>query len=86
LLGWWPNFSYPQPVQRYEVRSQGRQPFMVYMDVASPRPSGKTIVLLHGKNFCGATWQRAIEPLREAGYRVVVPDQIGLCKSSKPQA
>jgi len=80
------NFGYPQPVQRYEFRSQGQQLFMAYMDVESARPSGRTVVLLHGKNFCGATWERAIEPLREAGYRVVVPDQIGFCKSSKPQA
>jgi pimeloyl-ACP methyl ester carboxylesterase len=80
------NFDYPEPLQRYEFRSQGEQLFMAYMDVPSPRPNGKTIVLMHGKNFCGATWEGAIGPLRDAGYRVVVPDQIGFCKSSKPQA
>jgi pimeloyl-ACP methyl ester carboxylesterase len=80
------NFDYPEPLQRYEFRSQGQRLFMVYMDVQSARPNGKTVVLLHGKNFCGATWEGAIGPLREAGYRVVVPDQIGFCKSSKPQA
>src|SRR5262249_12072933 len=73
------DFDYPEPVQRYEFRSQGQQLFMAYMDVPSPRPNGKTIVLMHGKNFCGATWEGC-----EAGYRVVVPDQIGFCKSSKP--
>jgi pimeloyl-ACP methyl ester carboxylesterase len=80
------DFDYPHPVQRYEFRSQGQQLAMAYMDVRPAQPNGKTIVLMHGKNFCGATWDSVIGPLREAGYRVVVPDQIGFCKSSKPQA
>jgi len=42
-------------------------------------------VLLHGKNFCGATWERQIADLTGAGYRVIAPDQIGFCKSSKPR-
>ncbi len=47
--------------------------------------NGRTVVLLHGKNFCcGATWERTISVLTEAGYRVVAPDQIGFCKSAKP--
>jgi pimeloyl-ACP methyl ester carboxylesterase len=44
------------------------------------------VVLLHGKNYCAATWQQTIAPLVAAGYRVVAPDQIGFCKSSKPRA
>jgi len=43
-------------------------------------------VLLHGKNFCGATWEASMTKLSQAGYRVVVPDQIGFCRSSKPRA
>jgi pimeloyl-ACP methyl ester carboxylesterase len=42
--------------------------------------------LLHGKNFCAATWEDVIGPLRDAGYRVVALDQIGFCKSTKPEA
>ena len=42
-------------------------------------------VLLHGKNFCAGTWEATIKALSEAGYRVVAPDQIGFCKSSKPE-
>jgi pimeloyl-ACP methyl ester carboxylesterase len=80
------DFDYPHPVQRYEFRSQGQALSMAYMDVRPAEPAGKTVVLLHGKNFCGATWEGTIEPLRQAGYRVVVPDQIGFCKSTKPQA
>ena len=80
------HFDYPHPVQRYEFQSQGQSLSMAYMDVRPAQPNGKTVVLLHGKNFCGATWEETIGPLRDAGYRVVVPDQIGFCKSSKPQA
>jgi pimeloyl-ACP methyl ester carboxylesterase len=42
-------------------------------------------VLLHGKNFCAATWDATIHRLTDAGYRVIAPDQIGFCKSSKPE-
>ena len=49
-----------------------------------PQPNGRTAVLLHGRNFCAATWETSIRALTEAGYRVIAPDQIGFCKSSKP--
>lgn len=45
----------------------------------------KTAVLLHGKNFCAATWAETASRLSGAGYRVIVPDQVGFCKSSKPE-
>jgi pimeloyl-ACP methyl ester carboxylesterase len=58
---------------------------MAYMDVRPDTPNGRTAVLLHGKNFCAATWERTITELRQAGYRVIAPDQIGFCKSTKPE-
>jgi pimeloyl-ACP methyl ester carboxylesterase len=59
---------------------------MAYMDVApTGAANGKTAVLLHGKNFCGATWDQSITALSAAGYRVVAPDQIGFCASTKPE-
>ena len=64
------DFDYPHPVQRYEFRSQGQSLTMAYMDVRPAQPNGKAVVLLHGKNFCGATWEDAIGALRDAGYRV----------------
>ena len=42
-------------------------------------------MLLHGRNFPSSYWAPVIKTLSEAGYRVVVPDQIGFGKSSKPQ-
>ncbi|MXV06260.1 MULTISPECIES: alpha/beta fold hydrolase [unclassified Xanthomonas] len=80
-------FTYPYPVHWYRFDSQ-RQPLqMAYMDVApTGTPNGRTVVLLHGKNFCAATWESTIAALVAKGYRVLAPDQIGFCKSSKPQA
>jgi pimeloyl-ACP methyl ester carboxylesterase len=50
-------FDYPFPVHWYEAPSQGQTVRMAYMDLQpSGAPNGKTVVLLHGKNFCGATW------------------------------
>ncbi|WP_029002944.1 alpha/beta fold hydrolase [Azorhizobium doebereinerae] len=77
-------FDYPFEVQRFEFVSQRKPLHMAYMDVKPEQPNGRTVVLLHGKNFCGATWEGVIRPLVNAGYRVVAPDQIGFCKSSKP--
>ncbi len=79
-------FDYPFLVERFSLTSQ-RQPLqMAYLDVKPDRPNGRTVVLLHGKNFCSATWEPTIKHLVSAGYRVVAPDQIGFCKSSKPAA
>ena len=77
-------FDYPYRMRHFAFRSQGEQLQMAYMDVHGASNTRATAVLLHGKNFCGATWQATIEILSAAGYRVVVPDQIGFCKSSKP--
>jgi pimeloyl-ACP methyl ester carboxylesterase len=77
-------FDYPFPVEHFTFTSQ-RQPLqMAYLDVKPDRPNGQTAVLLHGKNFCAATWEPTIRDLVAAGYRVIAPDQIGFCKSSKP--
>jgi pimeloyl-ACP methyl ester carboxylesterase len=79
-------FAYPFPVERFTFVSQ-RQPLqMAYLDIRPATPNGRTVVLLHGKNFCAATWESQIRALSAAGYRVVAPDQIGFCKSSKPAA
>jgi len=78
-------FPYPYPIQHFTFVSQGQNLQMSYMDVPpAGQPNGRTAVLMHGKNFCGATWETTISALTDAGYRVVVPDQIGFCASSKP--
>jgi pimeloyl-ACP methyl ester carboxylesterase len=78
-------FAYPHPLQHYQFSSQGQLLQMAYMDVAPKgQPNGRTAVLMHGKNFCGATWEQTITALSDAGYRVVALDQVGFCASSKP--
>jgi len=77
-------FDYPFPVKHHAFSSQGEAMRMAYLDVMPAEPNGHTVVLLHGKNFCAATWESAIRALTQAGYRVIAPDQIGFCKSTKP--
>ncbi|BDU71740.1 alpha/beta fold hydrolase [Mesoterricola silvestris] len=77
-------FEYAFPVQRFAFTSQGEALRMAYLDVAPEKPNGRTVVLLHGKNFTAGTWEATIRVLAKAGYRVVAPDQIGFGKSTKP--
>ena len=77
-------FAYPYPVNMLPLVNDGEQVRMAYMDVAPARPNGRTVVLLHGRNFPSSYWAPVIATLNAAGYRVVVPDQIGFGKSSKP--
>jgi pimeloyl-ACP methyl ester carboxylesterase len=77
-------FDYPFPVHNFEFVSQREPLQMAYMDVRPARANGRTAVLMHGKNFCAATWRTTIETLSAAGYRVIASDQIGFCKSTKP--
>ena len=79
-------FDYAWPVAHYRFASQGQTLDMAYLDVAPAQPNGGVAVLLHGKNFCAGTWQATITVLAGAGYRVIAPDQVGFCKSSKPAA
>lgn len=78
------NYTYPYPVEFYTFESQGQSLKMAYMDVHPQKENGKTVVLFHGKNFNGAYWKTTIEALIQDGYRVIVPDQVGFGKSSKP--
>jgi pimeloyl-ACP methyl ester carboxylesterase len=79
------NVPYQYPVKFLEVEIGCENLRMAYMDVPpAQRSNGKTVVLFHGKNFAGYYWFDVIEFLSREGYRVVVPDQIGFGKSSKP--
>jgi len=77
-------FAYPYPVNLLPLVNDGEQLRMAYMDIAPAQGNGRVVVLLHGRNFPSSYWAPEIKVLTEAGYRVVVPDQIGFGKSSKP--
>jgi pimeloyl-ACP methyl ester carboxylesterase len=76
--------AYPYPVAYFELISQRQKLRMAYLDVKPSKPNGKSVVLLHGKNFSAAYWQTTVELLTAQGYRVIAPDQVGFGKSTKP--
>ena len=88
-------WEYPWPVQFMDLDVAGEKARMAYMD-SSPFPNSIAfggqprllkpiaVLLLHGKNFSGFYWQETIQALDQKDYRVIVPDQIGFGKSSKP--
>lgn len=78
------NVRYPYPVRFIPLNTEGQDVRMAYMDVKPAKPNGETVLLFHGKNFGGYYWTGVIRGLVAKGYRVVVPDQIGFAKSSKP--
>ena len=78
--------NYPYPVSYFSLLSQNQQLEMAYMDVPAQAGAPKgVVVLFHGKNFTSAYWKKTIESLSQRGFRVIVPDQIGFGKSSKPE-
>jgi len=46
--------------------------------------AGKPVVLIHGWPLNGASWEKQIAPLVEAGHRVITYDRRGFGKSSQP--
>jgi pimeloyl-ACP methyl ester carboxylesterase len=79
------DIAYPYPVAYLPLTLYGQDVRMAYMDVPpAGQPNGRTVVLLHGMNFGGFYFKGPIDALRNVGFRVVVPDQIGFGRSSKP--
>lgn len=78
------NIAYPFPVREISLKIQGQNLEMAYMDLQPQKPNGKNILLLHGKNFSAIYWEQTAKDLAAAGFRVIMPDQIGFGKSSKP--
>jgi pimeloyl-ACP methyl ester carboxylesterase len=78
------NYNYPFPVKYINLYQQQQPVRMAYMDVVPEKANGKVVLLLHGKNFNGAYWRSTAMALVNKGYRVIMPDQVGFGKSSKP--
>src|SRR5215510_375150 len=79
------DMPYPHPVSTLQFVLYGQDVRMAYMDVKPTGPSnGQTVVLLHGFNFSGEAWRGTIDVLTREGFRVIVPDQVGFGRSSKP--
>lgn len=77
--------AYPYPVLYLALNLYGQDVNMAYMDIPpAGQANGRTVMLFHGFNFGGFYFAGPIEALRREGFRVVVPDQIGFGRSSKP--
>jgi non-heme chloroperoxidase len=48
--------------------------------------SGKPVILIHGYPLSGASWEKQVPVLLNAGYRVITYDRRGFGKSSQPTA
>ncbi len=76
---------YPFPSSYLPLSLYGQDVRMAYMDVAPQgTPNGHTVMIFHGNNFAGFYFGNIIDALRKEGFRVIVPDQIGYGRSSKP--
>ena len=69
-----------------DFQSQGQKLRMAYIYKKPIVPNGKTVVLLHGKNFSSDYWVPTMNYLTEKGYAVIAPDQVGFGWSSQPQS
>lgn len=78
-------YAYPYSVETFRVSSQKQALEMVYMHLPA-RAGQPTALLLHGKNFNAAYWKTTADFLHARGWGVLMPDQIGFGKSSKPTA
>jgi pimeloyl-ACP methyl ester carboxylesterase len=79
------SYDYPYTIHFIPLTIENQDLKMAYMDVQPEKEvNGRAVLLLHGKNFFGAYWKDTIRILAQNGYRVIVPDQIGFGKSSKP--
>ncbi len=78
------DYAYPYPEQTYRFENQQQELEMVYMDVPAQGEERGVAMLLHGKNFSGSYFGPTAAALSAAGWRVILPDQIGFGKATKP--
>ena len=64
----------------YSVNSRHGDISIHYVDENSEKD--ETILLMHGNPTWGYLYRNMIDPLKDAGYRVVVPDLPGFGKSA----
>ena len=81
-------YNYPFETHSFKFNSQNQTLIMNYMDIKplDTKALKGTVVLLHGKNFAGYYWKDIALDLQKDGYRVIMPDQVGFGKSTKPQS
>ncbi len=76
--------SQPENFNFITFQSQGQKLQMAYQYRRAEHGNGKTVLLLHGKNFSSSYWKETMFHLTKEGYDVLAPDQIGFGRSSQP--
>ena len=75
----------PFPVEMMPAVVEGQDVRLAYFDVPAALPAnGRTVLLLHGKNFWGDSFAPLARTLAGQGFRVIIPDALGFGRSSKP--
>ena len=69
---------------QYETAYIETNGIKLHVVMAGPK-DGQPVILLHGFPEFWRGWAKQIEPLTEAGYRVIAPDQRGYNLSDKPK-
>lgn len=77
------NYKYDFEVNYFSFESQNLNLKMAYIYLDG-KPNMPVVTLMHGKNFNADYWTQTANYLQEKGYGVLIPDQIGFGKSSKP--
>ncbi len=76
-------YKYDFEVSYFSINSQRQTLKMAYIYLEG-KPGKPVVTLMHGKNFNAHYWTPTARYLRKKGYGVLIPDQIGFGKSSKP--
>ncbi|MGO2415988.1 MAG: alpha/beta fold hydrolase [Cobetia crustatorum] len=76
-------YSYDFTVNYFSFDSQRQSLKMAYIYL-KPTSGMPVVTLMHGKNFNADYWTSTAQYLQSLGYGVLIPDQIGFGKSSKP--
>jgi pimeloyl-ACP methyl ester carboxylesterase len=73
------------PLNLLAASVEGHDVRLAWYDVPpTGAANGRAVLLLHGKNFWGDAWADVARALAAKGFRVIVPDQLGFGRSSKP--
>jgi pimeloyl-ACP methyl ester carboxylesterase len=77
------SYDYDFDVNYFPVQSQRQSLKMAYVYLKGDA-NKPVVTLMHGKNFNADYWTETALFLQKKGYGVVIPDQLGFGKSSKP--
>ncbi len=77
------SYQYDFEVNFFSFKSQRQVLRMAYIYLKGDR-NKPIVTLMHGKNFNADYWTPTALYLHKKGYGVLIPDQIGFGKSSKP--